>query len=211
MTTEKVIVLDTMVNLEMIISAETAFVTTIELNMGRMSKKIADIQGKLYDFEERVVKVEEHMKILEEENKSLCPTHSRKKELQAFINEEVETLDEVMVVIYEEMLMLHHTIYYFLTIQTDPKEKTTMLKQVIRVINNIHEWNKKYIGALETIPTKYWITAQNDKADIKVNIQSWDKLRRDVDRSLASYKHLLSVLEYVIEVHRVPPSGKSKK
>lgn len=46
MTIEKVIILDTMVNLEMIISTENALVTTIELNMGRMSKKIANIQGK---------------------------------------------------------------------------------------------------------------------------------------------------------------------
>lgn len=79
-----------------------------------------------------------------------------------------------------------------------------MLKQVTMTINNIHKWTNKYLGAPTILPTKCWITDQNDKVHIHIKFQSWDKLARDVDMVLASYRRLLSGLEYVIEVHRVP-------
>jgi len=46
-TMEKEIVLNNTINLEMITSAGTAFVTATELNVGRMSKQIMELQNKL--------------------------------------------------------------------------------------------------------------------------------------------------------------------
>lgn len=46
-TTEKEIVLDNIVNPKMITSVGTAFVAATELNIGRMSKQIVELQNKL--------------------------------------------------------------------------------------------------------------------------------------------------------------------
>jgi len=79
MTIEKDIFLDTIVNPKMISLAKTVFVAMTKLNVGRMSKQITKLQGKLYAFERRVSKVEEDRKRLEEENKCLLLAHSSTK------------------------------------------------------------------------------------------------------------------------------------
>jgi len=53
-TTEKEIILDTTLNPEMIVSVNASFVTVIELNVGRMRKKITEIKIKLYASKQRV-------------------------------------------------------------------------------------------------------------------------------------------------------------
>jgi len=114
-----------------------------------------------------------------------------------------------MEVVYEEMSKLHHTVSPILAIHSNTKKKSSMLKQVIITLNNIHEWKNKYLVAPKVLPKKDYITTQNDKICIKV--QSGHKIDRDVDRVLASYTHLLSGLESVIEVHRVPFIGESRE
>lgn len=65
-TMKKEIILHTTINLEMIVSIGTDFVTTIELNVDRMRKKIIELQSKIHAFEQRVVKEEEDKRRMEE-------------------------------------------------------------------------------------------------------------------------------------------------
>jgi len=142
MTTKKEIVMDTTRNLETITTNRNCFLTTTELNVGRMSKHIVELEGKLYASEQRAAREEEDSKKLEEENTFLCLAHSSTKELQSSIKEEVETLKESMVVVYEEMMKLHKILSPFLDIQNGMKEKNAILKKATTAINNIHEWTK---------------------------------------------------------------------
>lgn len=57
-TTEKDIFFDTIVNPEMITSTRNSFLIAIELNVGRMSKYISQLQRKLYASEQRYAKAE---------------------------------------------------------------------------------------------------------------------------------------------------------
>lgn len=107
MTTKKEIVLNTMINHEMIALSRTTFVTVTELNVGKINKQIAKLQGKLYASEQRD-SIAEDRRRLEEWNIALILAHSSTKGLQAPIKEEVETLRGAMEVFYEEMLKLHH-------------------------------------------------------------------------------------------------------
>jgi len=62
-----------------------------------------------------------------------------------------------MVVVYEEMSKLHHTMAPILAIHANMKEKSSMLKEVVIALDNIHEWKNKYLEASEVLPKKDWI------------------------------------------------------
>jgi len=55
-TTEKKIILNTKINPKMIASVRISFITTTELNVGRMSKQIIELQGKLYASDKRTTR-----------------------------------------------------------------------------------------------------------------------------------------------------------
>lgn len=79
-----------------------------------------------------------------------------------------------------------------------------MLKEVVIALDIMHEWSIKYSGAPIVVPKKDWITIQNAKVQLRINIQSRDKLTKDVDWVLASYRYLFSSLESMIQIHLVP-------
>jgi len=58
----------------------------------------------------------------------LCLAHSREKELETSIQEEVVTLEDVMALVYQEMMNLHHIVSKFPTIQAESKQNTYILK-----------------------------------------------------------------------------------
>ena len=109
-----------------------------------------------------------------------------------------------MEMVDEEMSKLHHTVAPIPVIQDRTKERVAMLKEVVITIENMHEWSIKYPRAPTVFPKKDWITTQNAKVQLCVKIQSKQKLGNDVDRVLASYKHMFNGLESTIQIHGVP-------
>ena len=101
--------------------------------------------------------------------------------------------------VYEYMMKLHNIVAPILAIQNAIKWKSHVLKEVSKTLDNIHKWTNRYLEEPET-PNKYWITTQNDKVQFCIRIQSRDELAKDVDRVLASYNHIISGLESVVEV-----------
>jgi len=49
------------------------------------------------------------------------------------------------------------------------------------------------------------------KVQLRIKVQSKDKLAKDVERVLASYKHLFSSLESIIQLHGMPAIGKVRQ
>lgn len=88
------------------------------------------------------------------------------------IQEEIETLEEDMLIVYEEMLKLHYTIAPLPIVQAKTNEKRTMFRQAATTINNIREWAMKYLDGQTILPTKDWIISQNDKVQIHIKVQS---------------------------------------
>lgn len=144
---------------------------------------------------------------MDEENVALRLVHSSTTEFQATIEVEKKTMGEAIIVVYEEMCKLHDKIAPIVAIKGHTKERIAMLKEVMTALVRIHEWFIKYPGALEVVPKKDWITMKNIKVQLCIKVQSKYKPTKDVQRLLASYKHLFSSLELVIQLHGVPPIG----
>lgn len=79
-----------------------------------------------------------------------------------------------------------------------------MLKEVVIALEKIHEWSIKYPGELAVVLKKYWITMKDTKVQLHIKIRSKEKLTKDVDRVLASYRHLFNGLKPMIQIHGVP-------
>lgn len=113
-----------------------------------------------------------------------------------------------MAIVYEEMAKLHHTIAPIVAIQTHSKERVAMLKEVMIALDKIHEWYEKYPEAPIVVPKKAWIAMQNTRVQLRIKVQSREKLVKDAERVLASYMKLFSNLESVIQLHGSPSIGK---
>jgi len=112
-----------------------------------------------------------------------------------------------MAVVYEEIEKLHHTIEPIVTIQTHSKERVAMLKEAVTTLDKIHEWSKKHPKAPVVVPKKDWIALQNTRVQLRIKVQSREKLAKDAERALASYRQLFSSLESVIQLHGSPSIG----
>lgn len=105
------------------------------------------------------------------------------------------------------MMKLHQVVSTFPTIHEKSKERGAMLKLAITDIKNLHEWTTQYLDAPEILLRKDLTIAKDIKVVVRIKVHSHDKLTKDVDKVLASYKHLLSGLESLIQVHKVPSIG----
>lgn len=74
-------------------------------------------------------------------------------------------------------------------------------------IDFMYEWSMKYPNALDELPRKNWISMEMDKVDFKIKMQLHEKLSRDLDKVMASYKTLYNALEYLFKVHKIPSIG----
>jgi len=165
----------------------------------------------LYSFEIRVTVVEQEKRKVEEENMALYLVHMSVVEFQVAIDVEIKTPWEAMVVDYEEMSKLHHTVATIMTIQAHTKVRVTMLKGAMTTFDKIHEWSVKYPGAPMMVPKKDWIPMQNTKVQLRIKIQSKENLMKDVDTVFISYRQLLSDLESIIQIHGVPSKGEVRQ
>jgi len=151
-----------------------------------------DLQNRHYAVELRATIAEQERNKLEEDNVTLHLVHLSATKFQAIIEVETKTLGEAMEMVYEEMSKLHHTVAPIMAIQAHTKERVAMLKEAMIALDKIHEWSVKYLGAPMVVPKKDWITMQNTKVQLHIKIQYKDKLTKDVDMVLASYRHLFS-------------------
>jgi len=86
-----------------------------------------------------------------------------------------------MVVVYEEMEKLHHTIAPIVVIKTHSKERVAMLKEAMTNLDRIHEWSEKYPKAPVVVPRKDWIAMKNTRVLLHIKVQSrkkWPRMRR---------------------------------
>ena len=64
-----------------------------------------------------------------------------------------------------------------------------------------------YPQALDTFPRKDWIDTQNEKVQIRINVQSKEKLIKDLEKVMFAYEHLISGIDSMAEVHHIPSLG----
>ena len=64
-----------------------------------------------------------------------------------------------------------------------------------------------YPQAPNTLPRKDWIFTQNDKVQIRISVQSKEKLVKDLEKAMSAYEHLISRIDSMAEVHFIPSLG----
>ena len=66
------------------------------------------------------------------------------------------------------------------------------------------EWKNRYPQAPETFPKKYWIHTQNDKVQIRIKVQSKEKLFKYLEKVMTAYENLISDIDSMAELHHIP-------
>ena len=69
------------------------------------------------------------------------------------------------------------------------------------------EWVNRYPQAPDTLPRKDWIHTQNDKVQIRMKVQSKEKLLKDLEKVMIAYEHLISGIDSMDELHHTPSLG----
>ena len=103
--------------------------------------------------------------------------------------------------------MIKKTLAPLLRAQAEIKRKTAQLKEASTALDSMLEWSNTYLQAPDTLPRKDWICTQNDKVQIRMKIQSKDKLVKDVEKMMFSYEHLIIGIDSMVEVHHIPSLG----
>ena len=105
------------------------------------------------------------------------------------------------------MLAIKQMVAPLVEAQTETRTKVAQLKEACVAIDRVLEWSSTYTQALDTLPKRGWLDTQNDKAQMRVEIQTKEKLAKDLERVMNSYGHLNSGMESMIAVHQLPPVG----
>jgi len=62
----------------------------------------------------------------------------------------------------------------------------------------MYEWSMKSPNVSKELPRKNWITMKMDKVDVRVKMKSHEKLSRDLDKVMDSYKILYNGQESLV-------------
>ena len=68
-------------------------------------------------------------------------------------------------------------------------------------------WTIQYPQAPENLPKRDWIHTQDAKVQLRMVMQSGDKLSKDLDKVMSSYNHLISGIDSMHTLHHIPSLG----
>ena len=68
-------------------------------------------------------------------------------------------------------------------------------------------WTVQYPQAPENFLKRDWIHTQDVKVQLRMAIQSKDKLSKDLDKVMSSYNHLISGIDSMHTLHHIPSLG----
>ena len=74
-------------------------------------------------------------------------------------------------------------------------------------MDRMMDWTTWYPQAPEHLPKKDWIHTQDAKVQIRMKMQSKDKLSKDLDKVMAAYEHLISGIDSMHILHHIPSLG----
>ena len=69
------------------------------------------------------------------------------------------------------------------------------------------DWIAWYPQAPEHLARKDWIHTQDAKVQIRMKMQSKDKLSKDLDKVMSAYEHLISGIDSMHTLHHIPLLG----
>ena len=164
------IVLDTRSNPVLIASTGTAFVVATEDNVARMSKEIITLQNQLQAAQQKSTQEELEKKKLEERTKQLEAHATTAHEAKTTIQGELITLEFSLRQVYKDMLGIKQTVAPLVEAQAETRMKVAQLKEACIAIDQVLEWSNTYTQSPDTLPRRSWLSTQNDKAQMRIEI-----------------------------------------
>ena len=74
-------------------------------------------------------------------------------------------------------------------------------------MDRMMDWTVQYPQAPEHFPKKDWIHTHDAKVQIRMKMQSKDKLSKDLDKVMAAYEHLINDIDSMHILHHIPSLG----
>ena len=109
--------------------------------------------------------------------------------------------------VYGEIFTIKQTVTPLLRAQTETKQKHEQLKEASAALDKMLDWTVRYPQAPKHFPKKDWIHMQDAKVQIRMKMQSKDKLSKDLDKVMAAYKHIISDIDSMHILHHIPLLG----
>ena len=91
--------------------------------------------------------------------------------------------------------------------QTETKQKHEQLKEASTALDRMMDSTTRYPQAPEHVPKKDWIRTQDAKVQIRMKMQSKDKLSKYLDKVMSAYEHLISSIDSMHTLHHIPSLG----
>ena len=109
--------------------------------------------------------------------------------------------------VYGEIFTIKQTIAPLVRSQKETKQKHGQPKEASTALDRMMDWTAWYPRAPEHLPKKDWIHTQDAKFQIRMKMQSKDKLSKDLDKVMSAYEHLISDIDSMHILHHIPSLG----
>ena len=132
---------------------------------------------------------------------------SQVNEVPLAVMKECDVLETTMQQVYREMLTLKQTVAPLAEARAETKVKHEQLKEALAALDKMINWTVQYQQAPENVPRKDWGHTQDAKVQIRMKMQSKDKLAKDLDKVVSAYNHLISGIDSMNALHHIPSLG----
>ena len=184
----------------MIASAGTGFAAATEENVTRMSREIISLQNRLKAAEQEKSRLENEMLQLQ-------GRPAQVNEVPLAVRKECDVLEMTMRQVYQEMFTLKQTVAPLAEAREETRQKHEQLKEASAALDKMMNWTTQYQQAPEHVPRKDWSHTQETKVQIRMSMQSKDKLSKDLDKVVSAYNHLISGIDSMNALHHIPSLG----
>ena len=123
---------------------------------------------------------------MEEEVQQLRNKAPQVNELPLAILKECDVLEATMRQVYGEMFTIKQTVAPLVKARAETKQKHEQLKEAPVVLDKMMNWTVQCPQVPEHFPKKDWIHTQDAKVQIRMKMQSKDKLSKDLDKVMSS-------------------------
>ena len=128
-------------------------------------------------------------------------------EVPLAVLKECDVLEATMRQVYGEMFTIKQTVTSLVRARAETKQKHEQLKEASAALDKMMNQTVQYPQVPEHLPKKDQIHTQDAKFQIRMKMQSKDKLSKDLEKVMSSYDHLISGIDQIHTLHHIPSLG----
>ena len=109
--------------------------------------------------------------------------------------------------VYGEMFTIKQTVAPLARARAETRQRHEQLREASQALDRMMGWTIQYPQAPESLRKRDWIHTQDAKVQLRMAIQSRDKLSKDLDKVMPLYDHLISGIDSMHTLHHIPSLG----